>query len=498
MRGSYANFRSPMMLVLGGLSATGFAPWSAWPITLIGMAGLMYGLLSLTPGLAFRRGWCFGFGLGLISLTWLVDAFAFQDRMPPTIGWLALILLAGYTAIYWGIVSSIAVRLNNGSPLLLAVTFAATFVFAEWSRGFILSGFPWNPLGAIWIPVQPVLSAAAVIGALGLSGATAFAAGLGAALLRGSAVSGIALVAIVIALISAGSVGRVPVDTDQPISIVQANIGQDEKWRPGAASHQIDRYVALTAAPDQRLPLPRMVFWPEAAVTLPVDSDFTLRRQLVENLKPGELLVTGAIGHGEAGNMTNSVFVLDATGGVVGRYDKRHLVPFGEYLPLPGLFARLGLSRLVPGSTGFQAGDGSATVLTAGHRLGVAICYEIIFASGVINGNSRPQFLFNPSNDAWFGENGPPQHLAQARLRAVEQGLPVIRATPTGISAVVRADGSVAASLPTHKPGRLDAMLPSARSSTPYSRWGDRIPLIMALPTMMLFLVKPGLTTRHR
>lgn len=489
--------RATCAFLLGALSAIGFAPWSAWPVSLISLVALLHGLASTTPGRAFVGGWAFGLGLGLFSLAWLVDAFAFQQSMPPSLGWLALILLAGYTAIYWGAASFIAVRLSNGVPFRFAVTFAAAFMLGEWARGFLLTGFPWNPLGAIWVPAAPVLSAAATIGALGLSGATSLAVGLFAAILRGSAVSAIVLPALITAIISLRSVTALPSDTNQPISIVQANIGQGEKWRPGAATRQIDLHVSLSGPPlSEPSFFPRIVFWPEAAVTLPIDLDPALRQRMTEKLQPDELLVTGAIGHGGGTSATNSVFVLDSAGRIRGRYDKRHLVPFGEYLPLPDFFARLGLTRLVPGSTGFREGQGSPTLLTSRHKLGIAICYEIIFATGVVDQDARPEFIFHPSNDAWFGQSGPPQHLAQARLRAVEQGLPVVRATPTGISAVIRADGSVAARLPLGHRGRLDGMLPSAMPPTPFSRWGDWIPLALALLALLPILLT--LAPRHQ
>lgn len=484
---------------LGGLSALGFAPWSAWPVTLIALIGLIHWLASTTSAhSAFLRGWSFGFGLGLVSLFWLVHAFDYQDSMPPALGWLALVLLAGYTALYWGAVSAIAVRLGKRAPLRLAIAFSALFVLGEWSRGIILTGFSWNPLGAIWVPVSPVLPSAATIGALGLSGATSLAAGLAAAAMRGSSVSLMALLALCGAMVFLGRDSPSPKHTDQPISIVQANIGQEEKWRPDEAKRQIEIYLALSDIPRPPSHRPRIIFWPEAAVTLPIDTNSALRRRLAAKLHPGDLLVTGGTGQGGARSATNSVFVLDSGGRIVARYDKTHLVPFGEYLPLADHLGGLGLTRLVPGSTGFESGQGPSTLAVAQHKLGVAICYEIIFAAGAVDPDDRPQFVFNPSNDAWFGPSGPPQHLAQARLRAVEQGLPVVRATPTGISAVIRADGSVAARLPSGRAARLDTMLPVTLPPTPFARWGDRIPLTLALLALVAVLASLPLPRRHR
>lgn len=484
--------------LLGGLSALGFAPWSAWPVTILGLIGLIHWLATATSvRTAFLRGWSFGFGLGLVSLFWLVKAFEYQDSMPAALGWLALVLLAGYTALYWGAASAFAVWSDKHAPMRLAISFSTLFVLGEWARGIILSGFPWNPLGAIWVPVTPVLPAAATIGALGLSGATSLVAGLTAAALRGRSASIVVLVSLASAIMLLARGSASPDDTNQAISIVQANIEQDEKWLPGASKRQIDRYLALSEIPRESSHRARILFWPEAAVTLPIEANPALRRRLVEKLHPGDLLVTGAIGHGSGRNATNSVFILDSSGRIVGRYDKAHLVPFGEYLPLAEVLGGLGLTRIVPGSVRFEPGRRPSTLAVVQHKLGVAICYEIIFAAGAVDRDDRPQFIFNPSNDAWFGPSGPPQHLAQARLRAVEQGLPVIRATSTGISAVIRADGSVAARLPIGRSARLDASLPSALPPTNFARWGNRIPLTLTLLAFVVIVVSPSLFGRR-
>jgi apolipoprotein N-acyltransferase len=171
-----------------------------------------------------------------------------------------------------------------------------------------------------------------------------------------------------------------------------------------------------------------------------------------------------------------------ADGTLGARYDKAHLVPYGEYLPMRPLLSAIGLSRLAPGDIDFQPGPGPRTIdLGAFGRAGMQICYEIIFSGQIADRAQRPDFIFNPSNDAWFGSWGPPQHLAQARMRAIEEGLPVIRATPTGISAVIDADGRLARSIPMHRAGRIDAPMPRAHAPTPFARHGNALPIGFAL-----------------
>jgi len=179
---------------------------------------------------------------------------------------------------------------------------------------------------------------------------------------------------------------------------------------------------------------------------------------------------------------TNSIFAMDADGRILGRYDKAHLVPYGEYLPARPILSRLGLSRLAPGDVDFDFGPGARSLDVPGiGKVGFQLCYEIIFSGEVVERGNRPNFIYNPSNDAWFGAWGPPQHLAQARLRAIEEGLPVVRSTPTGISALIDADGNVLASIPWRQAGAIDVLLPPAKAPTLFARLGNIAPFLLAL-----------------
>ncbi len=185
-----------------------------------------------------------------------------------------------------------------------------------------------------------------------------------------------------------------------------------------------------------------------------------------------------------------------ADGSLGARYDKSHLVPYGEYLPMRPILSAIGLSRLAPGDIDFWPGPGPRTLdLGSFGKAGLQICYEIIFSGQVVDRTHRPDFLFNPSNDAWFGSWGPPQHLAQARLRAIEEGLPVIRATPTGISAVIDADGRILAAVPMHEAGRIDTVIPKSQPPTLFAQYGNMLPVAFAL---LLLLVAIAFRRRGR
>ncbi|WP_313804545.1 apolipoprotein N-acyltransferase, partial [Sphingobium sp.] len=255
-----------------------------------------------------------------------------------------------------------------------------------------------------------------------------------------------------------------------------------------------------------------LIFWPEAAIPAYLDLEPDWRARLASLLGPGDLLMTGAtkvyfkqvakggvIENALAG-ANNSLWIVTPGAGLLGRYDKSHLVPYGEYLPMRQILQPIGLSRLVPGDVDYWPGPGPQSLTlpaTLGRpelKMGVQICYEIIFSGQVVDEAHRPAFLFNPSNDAWFGSWGPVQHLAQARLRALEEGLPIIRSTPTGISAVVDARGHVLSSIGHHRAGFLDTALPPSLPPTLFSRLGNRAPFVFLILLVALAIATRGTT----
>jgi apolipoprotein N-acyltransferase len=287
-----------------------------------------------------------------------------------------------------------------------------------------------------------------------------------------------------------------PPRTDVPIRIVQPNIGQEDKHVAGQEENNFRKLAQLSGLPSVK---PRLLFWPEAAIPAILDMEPEWRDRLAGLLGPRDLLMTGGLklyyqlenkGVYQANTLAaanNSLWVLTPDSRLAARYDKAHLVPFGEYLPMRSILKPLGLSRLVPGDVDFWPGPGPQTLPlpAAGDRpalkMGVQICYEIIFSGHVVEEKDRPDFVFNPSNDAWFGSWGPPQHLAQARLRALEEGVPILRSTPTGISAVVAADGTLLDSLPHQQAGYINAFLPGKLPPTPFSQVGNIAGFLFAL-----------------
>ena len=483
-------------LAAGVASATGFAPLGLWPVTLAAFALLLW-LIREAPRLrsALARGWWFGVGHFTLGLNWIATAFTYQAEMPAWLGWVAVVLLSLYLAVYPAAAAGLAWRYGRRNPLRLSIVFAAGWIVTEWLRASLFTGFAWNPLGVSLLPT-PVARLAPWLGTYGLSGITALLAGLLLLLAlrswrEAAGLAGTVAVATGLALALAPAA---PAPTATVLRIIQPNIGQQDKWRPDFIEENEARLAGMSRAGDAR---PRLLLWPEAAITRPLQNGLAypryqreaavLRRRVGQMMAPADLLLTGGVTWQSADGFdvtsaTNSVFAMDRTGLVLARYDKAHLVPYGEYLPMRPILSAIGLSRLAPGDVDFDSGPGPQTLtLPVVGKVGFQLCYEIIFSGEVIDRENRPNFLFNPSNDAWFGAWGPPQHLAQARLRALEEGMPVLRSTPTGISAVIDAQGRLLHSLPWRRAGVIDAALPAPLAPTMFARFGNVLPLLFAL-----------------
>ncbi len=525
------------MFGLGLASALGFAPLNWWPLTLLCIAGLMWLLLDASRLRAVAlRGWCFGVGHFTFGNNWIAQAFTFQESMPHWLGAIAVFLLALYLAIFPMLAAMLAWSLHRlpprlearrrrieqarrrsklkglipegmePAPVFVAASepspygflplFAGSWVIAEWLRSIAFTGFAWNPLGAVMVSpgsAEPAwMGLTPLIGTYGLSGWMVLLSGIwllallpGGKRVRWQRVGWALLVAMLAQILSAWMLRPLPPREAPRIVVVQPNINQNEKWDPKLQIANFRRLSELTGRPVPGAP-PRLVLWPEAATADFLELQPEARARIAALLGPRDKILLGgdALIFDKAGDLAgarNSLFALDAGGAILGRYDKAHLVPYGEYLPARPILSAIGLSRLVPGEVDFWPGPGPRTIDVAGFgKAGIQICYEIIFSGEVIDARNRPDFLFNPSNDAWFGRWGPPQHLAQARLRAAEEGVPVIRSTPTGISAVIDADGRLLHSLPWRKPGAIAATLPAPKPATPFARFGNLLPLLFA------------------
>ena len=485
-------------LICGALSAFAFAPTNLWPLMPLALAGLCelaWRSRSLRRSLAV--GWGFGLGQFCLGLNWIQFAFTFQDKMPHWLGYLAVLLLSLYLAVYPMLATGLAWRFRGERPVALVLTLAGAWPIMEWFRATMFTGFAWNPLGVV-LDSTDLLHTAAYIGTYGLSALVVLAGGMLWLFTRREWKPGLAIL-LAIVLLHFPPVPSLAAATGKQVRVVQPNIGQEVKWTPGFGDIAAQRLAQLSALPGGRHP--RLLLWPEAAVTDPLEDARTDQHQAFASFErtratalvgPGEDLLTGGIALFSKDGMfidgaANSVFVLGPGGRELARYDKAHLVPYGEYLPMRPLLSAIGLSRLAPGDVDFTSGPGPRTIAIPGWgKVGFQLCYEIIFSGDVVDRRNRPDFIFNPSNDAWFGSWGPPQHLAQARLRAAEEGIPVIRSTPTGISAVVDAHGDIVNALPWRTAGVIDASLPPpVAAPTLFARFGNVIPLLLGLALLI-------------
>jgi apolipoprotein N-acyltransferase len=480
----------------GLIAATAFQPLGLWPAMPLAFAVLLWSL-DEAPRLrtALARGWWFGLGQFVLGLNWIATAFTYQAAMPAWLGGIAVVLLSLYLAVYPALAAGLAWRWGRGDRRVLILALAAAWIATEWLRATMFTGFAWNPAGVALLPTF-FARAATLVGTYGESGIAVLLGGALWQLGDRSWRSGLALAAGVAALALAGFVASLPAPgpAGPAIRIAQPNIRQDMKSRGDADEEALDRLRRLSFHDPA---VPHLVLWPEAAVDAPLQTGLRyeeaqadaaqLRAEMGAALGPKDLLLTGGIAAGsrtgrDVTSATNSIFAIAPDGRILARYDKAHLVPYGEYLPMRAILTPLGLSRLVPGDIDFDSGPGPQTkALPPIGKAGFQLCYEIIFSGAVVDRADRPAFLFNPSNDAWFGSWGPPQHLAQARMRALEEGLPILRSTPTGISAVIDADGRIVASLPLGVMAAIESRLPAPRPATLFARGGNFLPFLFAL-----------------
>ena len=499
---------SVLCLAAGLVSACGFAPLDLWPLTLAGVAVLLWSIEE-APRLraALSRGWWFGLGQFTVGLNWIATAFSYQSNMPAWLGWVAVVLLSLYLAVYPAVAAGLAWRWGRGDRLRLVLVFAAAWIVTEFLRGVMFTGFPWNPLGASLL-LTPAAFFSTLAGTYGLGGLAALIAGALYLLARRQWRAGAGVTFGIVAL--AGLALAAAPSPDGPagpaVRIVQPNIDQRIKYDPDHFERQW-RLLEELSHPFAGAPPPngpRLVLWPEVAIPEAISIDEPARMRIARLLRAGDVMLTGAseVVLGEDRRVIaiyNSVFAVDAASAINGRYDKAHLVPYGEYLPMRPLLSAIGLSELAPSRFDTWEGPGPRSLDVPGFgRIGMQICYEIVFSGAVVDRANRPTFLFNPSNDAWFGRWGPPQHLAQARLRAIEEGLPVLRSTPTGISAIIDARGNLAASLGWRERGVIDGQVPPAAPPTVFARTGNLAPFLFALLLIAAAIASARLQSRAK
>ncbi|WP_135503910.1 apolipoprotein N-acyltransferase [Roseovarius aestuariivivens] len=455
----------------GAAAALGQAPWGLWPLSLLAL-GALYGLFGAETG--WRRaallGLVAGTGHFLIALSWIVEPFLVD---PVRHGWMApfaLVFLSAGMGLFWALALGIARAAGGGAAAVLGA-----FVLAEALRGWLFTGFPWAQVGHVLIDTDlrfwsslggaPVLTVLALVGAV-----AAWHVAFGR---RGAGALG--LVALAALYIGGGALMPVAqADPEAPVvRLIQPNAAQHEKWDPEMMPVFFDRQLRFTAAPGGG-GRPDLIVWPETAVpTLLNRAGPTL--SAIAAAAQGSPVMLG-LRRVEGARIYNSLVVIDDLGLVTASYDKHHLVPFGEYMPFGALLGRLGIHGLAAEEGGgYSAGPGPRLIDLGSLGQGLPlICYEGVFARNVAGAAARPDAIFMITNDAWFGQvSGPYQHLAQARLRSAEQGLPMVRVANTGVSAVIDAAGRVVAQIPLGEAGWRDIALPGARAPTLYARTGD-------------------------
>ncbi|MCJ8054282.1 apolipoprotein N-acyltransferase [Shinella curvata] len=430
---------------------------------------------------AFRIGWFFGFGYFVGGLWWLgnallVEADDYAWALP-----LAILGLPAFLALYYGLAAAIARLLwSDGMGRIAALAFA--FGVAEWLRGTLFTGFPWNAVGYGAMPVPLLMQSSGVLGIAAINALAVFV--FAAPALIGTRRGRVAGLTVAI-LLFAAHVGYgyyalhiVPPPQNEAtvVRLVQPVIDQAMKLDDSARAEIFERHLKLSAEkPADGGKRPDIVVWPETSIPFILTDNPDALVRIADVLENDQVLIAGAVrtesaGSGKAPRYYNSIYVIDGKGQIVAAADKVHLVPFGEYMPFEEVFESLGVAAVAAMPGGFSAAREHQLLEAAGKGFYPLICYEAIFPSEINASAEEAAALLNVTNDAWFGNTpGPYQHFLQARLRAVERGLPLIRAANNGISAVVDGRGAIVTGLSYDTPGFIDATLPGRFAG------GDRV-----------------------
>lgn len=519
------RWRGLAALVLGLLAACAYPPLHLWPLGLAALAGFVWLLHDAKHWRsAAWRGWAFGWAHLTLANNWIATAFTHQSEMPAALGWFAVPLLCIYLAVYPALAGLAAHLLARRAPLwAFGLVLAGAWIITEWLRGWVFTGYPWPPVGLMllggwdkpglamvlpWTGTYALSGLAIVLASLlvlGIAGRRWLAVGLGAA--------------VIVAGMQVSLTITPPTSEGVRYALVQPLLPQSEINDGSKFEEQFQRIARLTTpGRDQS----RIVLWPESAIpdyledgypqryylqmTANGDPEFA-RQRIGQVIGPQSTLLTGVINldigvrdDGTTGAISarNSVLALNGAGEIQHHYAKAHLVPYGEYLPMRGLLEPLGLSRLVAGTIDYAPGQGARTLDLGRHgKAGIQICYEIVFSGHVADRANRPDYIFNPSIDGWFGWWGPPQHLAQARMRAIEEGLPVLRSTTTGISAVIDANGVVRGHIGMGRADTLEGMVPAAKPPTLFAKTGHALTLFWAAVLLALGIGVPRWLARR-
>jgi apolipoprotein N-acyltransferase len=495
--------RRGVLLLLGALTTLGLPPADLWPIAFLTLPVLVWMLeAAKSRRTAFGTGWWFAFGYFLAGWYWISNALLVFSS---SFWWMvpfALVGLPAAMAVYYGL-AALGVHLltGGGGParrLARVLLLAGLFALADVARGTLLTGFPWNPFGYLWSGTEALSQGAALLGVFGL-GVLVLLSGLMPALAAGARrpMAVLLLAGAIPAAVFAGGTLRLAgapdlaaaqADPANPgLRVVQPNIPQAEKWpsRYRARNFQLHAELSREDRPDWV----RAVLWPETAAAFLIEQETDYRTAAgAFAAPPGGYLITGAPRRPDRQTLHNSIVAVDPSGTIRFRYDKAHLVPFGEYVPL-GRYMPFG--KVTVGAIDYSPGPGPQTVALPGlPPVSPLICYEVIFPAKVTaEDGPRPAWILNATNDAWYGATaGPHQHLQHARMRAVEQGLPLVRPASTGISAVFDSYGREIARIPLNESGYVDFRLPPPAAETFFARYGS-----LMLWGMLILLCSSGL-----
>lgn len=505
--GLHGKRRLVVAFLAGAISILAFAPVFFFPVLFFTLPVLVW-LIDGSDGplSAAIAGWAFGFGYFLANLFWIGEAFLVEAEKFAWLMPFAVMILPAGLALFWAVAAAVARyfwRCDASRVLVLAIT----LTLAEWFRGHVLTGLPWNVLGyALTYPLELMQSAALMgVYALTLVAAVVFTAPLVVAAeadnkrQRAAFIKALLIATLPIACLSAFGAGRLSAAPPENVPgvmlrIVQPSVPQREKWQPQKQGVIFAEHLDMSAVgPDGKkdnLAGITHVIWPEAAMPfLPLEHTEALTA-IGAMLPDGAVLVTGALRREKLASGEqlgfNSLMAFGDKGQLIATYDKAHLVPFGEYLPFNGVLGAIGLEKLTKGLGSFATGPNSRPLMNIPGLPPVAglICYEVLFPGHVIDRAVRPGAIINVTNDGWFGDTtGPRQHFHQTRVRAVEEGLPIVRAANNGISAVIDPYGRVRAQLALNVRGVTDAPLPKAAGPTPFVRLGDSLLIVLLLLT---------------
>ncbi len=508
-----APFWSRLLLlaVAGGASALALPPTGLWWLLALTVPVLLTRLERLPDaawGAAFMCGLGFGFGYFTVAFHWIGYAFFVNAAdiwmMPFAVGGLAL-----FMACYWGAAAVLAVAVPR-AVLPRWLTAVLALAIAEWLRGHLLTGFPWAAVGLAADGMGAAVQIASVAGMTGLTLLLLVWAALPAVIWRnwrGQRRLPVAALAV-LALLPLAELWGLWRLAQSPtayagtavVRLVQPNISQDDKWRSDNAEAIFSTLLSLSRGEAQSASVSHVI-WPESSVPFLLDEDAGALERISALLKPGSTLVAGAIRREKpqdgAEPYFTSVILVDDQGAIAGVYDKWRLVPGGEFLPMEGLLSRIGFRKVVSLPESFTPGKGPSSLHLPGiGEAAMLVCYEVIFPHALVP-PERPDVLINVTNDGWFGRStGPHQHLAQARLRSVEQGLPLFRAANTGVSAVIDPVGRILARSALETRAVIDSRVPQSLPPTPYSRWGDWL-LLALFPGLAAVLRRVRLSTRE-